>query len=61
MFGFTPPPTPETTPTPCPHCASHEAIALYATARTEYFRCVRCSEVWTITHDQHPDTHTAAA
>jgi hypothetical protein len=50
MFGFTPPAAPETTPTPCPHCANAEAIPLYATARTEYFRCARCQQIWTLTH-----------
>jgi len=62
MFAFTPPPAPETTPTPCPQCASHEAISLYATARTEYFRCVQCHQVWTVTRDDRPtDAHHAVA
>ena len=51
MFAFTPPAAPETAPTPCPHCDHTQAIALYATARTEYFRCARCHQVWTVTHD----------
>ena len=46
MFAFTPPPEPEKTTTPCPHCACREAIAIYATARTHYFRCVGCGQVW---------------
>jgi len=50
MFAFTPPPTPETTPTPCPHCQHPESVALYATARTEYFRCISCHGIWTVTH-----------
>ncbi len=51
MFGFTPPATPQTAPTPCPECHSLLAIALYATQRTEYFRCVQCHHVWTLTRE----------
>lgn len=61
MFGFTPPPGPETTPTPCPHCAGREAIAFYATVRTEYFRCVSCGRIWMVTHEEEPPRQTAAA
>ena len=61
MFGFTPPAAPETPPTPCPHCSNTLAIPLYATARTEYFRCARCQQVWTVTHDQQPTPTVAVA
>lgn len=54
MFGFTPPATPQQTSHACPHCESHDAIALYATTRTEYFRCVHCRQVWTATRDDVP-------
>lgn len=62
MFGFTPPATPQTAPTPCPECHSLLAISLYATQCTEYFRCVQCRHVWTLTHEEtiaqaaEPDT-----
>jgi hypothetical protein len=52
MFGFTPPATPQTAPTPCPECNGLLAIALYATLRTEYFRCVQCHHVRSLTHDE---------
>ena len=52
MFAFTPPPAPETTPTPCPQCTCPQAIAIYATARTEYFRCVGCGGIWTLTREE---------
>ena len=60
MFGFAPPPAPQTVPTPCPGCHSSEAVSLYATARTEYFRCVRCQTVWPVTRGDHAP-HVAAA
>ena len=60
MFGFTPPPAPQTAPTPCPGCHEREAVPVYATVRTEYLRCVHCRTVWTVTHgDETP--HAAAA
>jgi hypothetical protein len=61
MFAFTPPATPEPTPTPCPHCQHPEGIAMYATAVTEYFRCVRCRQIWTLTHDAIDRAPTPAA
>jgi Zn ribbon nucleic-acid-binding protein len=61
MFGFTPPPTPQEAPVPCPHCAGREAIALYATTRTEYLRCVACRQVWTVSHDDDHAPVPAAA
>jgi Zn ribbon nucleic-acid-binding protein len=67
MFGFTPPATPQTAPLPCPQCHSLLAIAMYATQRTEYFRCVQCRHVWTLTHEEpvaeahEPDTDPVPA
>jgi hypothetical protein len=29
-----------------------EAIRLYATARTEYYRCVCCRQIRTVTHEE---------
>jgi hypothetical protein len=52
MFAFTPPAAPETTPRPCPHCSSSEAIALYETAHTTYFRCIGCQQIWTISRTE---------
>jgi Zn ribbon nucleic-acid-binding protein len=60
MFGFAPPPSPEPAPTPCPQCGAAEAIRLYATVRTEYFRCVCCRLIRSVTRDDH-DTPAAAA
>ena len=60
MFGFAPPPAPQVAPTPCPVCQAREAIPLYATARTEYFRCVECRHVWTLSHDHTPAQAAAA-
>jgi hypothetical protein len=59
MFAFTPPAAPETTPTPCPQCASREAIALYVTAHTTYFRCISCQQVWTIARIESPSASVA--
>lgn len=61
MFGFAPPPIPQPAPTPCPHCQAREAIALYATALTAYFRCVQCRQVWTATPDRPQNAPGAAA
>ena len=61
MFGFTPPATPQTAPTPCPQCHSLLAIALYATMRTEYFRCVECRSVRSVTHDEHESPRAEAS
>jgi hypothetical protein len=61
MFAFTPPAMPEPTPTPCPHCENAISLAVYATARTEYFRCARCHEVWTLIHDRDCAPQSAAA
>ena len=57
MFGFTPPATPQTAPTPCPECHGLLALALYATQSTEYFRCVQCRYVWTLSHDETATQH----
>jgi hypothetical protein len=61
MFAFTPPPMPQEAPVPCPHCAAREAIVLYATARTEYFRCERCRQIWTVSRDHEHSPLPAAA
>ena len=60
MFAFTPPAAPETTPTPCPHCANREAIALYETLHTTYFRCIGCQQVWTISRTELPTASALA-
>jgi hypothetical protein len=54
MFGFAPPPAPQAAPTPCPQCQAREAISVYATARTEYFRCTHCRNVWTVSRQDGP-------
>jgi hypothetical protein len=59
MFRFAPPPAPQTAPTPCPQCHGQEAIPLYATARTEYYRCVQCRHWWSVTHEDSGETHYA--
>lgn len=61
MFGFLPPPTPQAAPTPCPRCAAGQAVSLYATARTEYFRCVSCEHIWNVTQEEDPAPSTIAA
>jgi hypothetical protein len=46
MFTLPPPRTPEPPPTPCPRCQAQQAIAMYATSRVQWHRCVCCGEVW---------------
>ena len=52
MFTLTPPAAPEPTRDACPQCESREAIAIYATARTTYFRCVGCGRIRTLVHEE---------
>jgi transposase-like protein len=54
MFTFTPPPEPQPTRQPCPHCGAPRAVPVYATATIQYFRCTRCRHTW-------DDRHTAEA
>ena len=53
-FIFTPPPTPEHTPSPCPVCHSEEGVPLYATSRAQYYRCTSCRQIWAYTDSDHP-------
>ena len=54
LFTFTPPPSPEQTPTPCPVCHSHEGLPLYATSRSQYYRCVSCRQIFGHTNNEDP-------
>ena len=54
LFTFAPPPTPEQTPSPCPVCHSDEGVPLYATSRSQYFRCTSCRQIWAHTDSDHP-------
>ena len=55
MFAFPGPPSPEHTNTPCPTCGGDLGVAIYATARTQYWRCVNCTATWCVTigHPSH--------
>ena len=61
MFRFTPPPSPQPTPTPCPQCQACEGVAVYATVRTEYFRCIQCQQVWEVRDGGTAAPHLTAA
>ncbi len=55
LFTFTPPPTPEHTPTPCPACHSDVGVPLYATSIAQYYRCTSCRQIWASHSDNdHP-------
>jgi hypothetical protein len=54
LFTFTPPPTPQHTPTPCPACNSDEGLPLYATSRSQYYRCTCCRQIWGHSDNHHP-------
>ena len=54
LFTFAPPPVPEHAPEPCPVCHSDLAVPLYATSRSQYFRCASCRQIWAHTDTNHP-------
>jgi Zn ribbon nucleic-acid-binding protein len=45
MFRFPLPAAPQLAPTPCPHCGTHDVVAVYATVHVDYLRCVSCCQV----------------
>jgi hypothetical protein len=52
MFVFPGPPSPEHTDKPCPTCGGELALPVYATAHTQYWRCINCAATWSLTIGQ---------
>ena len=52
MFVFPGPPSPEHVNTRCPTCGGDIAVPMYATARTQYWRCVNCATTLCVAVDQ---------